>query len=198
MIDFNNKKVAIFGGSFNPIHIGHLLTGFSVIENLGYDYIIFIPDNIPPHKDFQNAADGKHRMNMAKLAVKNIRNFVCSDIEIKRGGISYTIDTVRELKKIYRFKGKAGIIIGDDLLDNLKSWKEIDELNKISDLICLYRNKTSIKKTKYDITWVKNRIFQISSTEIRARIKNNMPIDFMVPYDVMKYIQKKEIYSDRS
>jgi nicotinate-nucleotide adenylyltransferase len=194
MNDFTGKKVAIYGGSFNPIHIGHLLTGFTVIENLGYDYIMYIPDNIPSHKDFQDAVNCIHRLKMVKLAIKGINNFLCSDLEIKRGGISYTIDTIKELKNKYNYSDKFGIIIGDDLLSSLNNWKEIDLLNEISDIICLYRNNNKEIKTKYNIKLVKNRIIQVSSTEIRTRINNGLNIDFMVPNNIKKYIKNHKLY----
>ena len=194
MINLSNMKVAIYGGSFNPIHIGHLLTGFDVIEKLGYDYVIFVPDNIPPHKDYNNLVNPIDRLNMVKNSVKNIKKFLFSDIEIKRGGISYTIDTVRELKDLFNVKNKFGVIFGDDLLDDIEYWKEIDILNNISDLICLYRNNDRKIETRYNINWVKNRKIEISSTEIRNRIRNGLSIDFMVDLYVKNYIIKKKLY----
>jgi nicotinate-nucleotide adenylyltransferase len=195
MPDFRNKKIAIFGGSFNPIHLGHLLTGLEVIEKLKYDYIVYIPANIPAHKKEYNIESSKRRFDMVKMAVKSCDKFLASDVEIKRGGVSFTIDTVCQLKEIYQTKYKFGIIFGDDLLDELESWKDFGNLVKISDLICLTRNKNKIKKPKIRINYLNNRVVEMSSTEIRNRVKNKLNIDFMVTNEVKKYIIKNKLFS---
>src|SRR4030042_5420933 len=140
MQELKNKKVAIYGGTFNPIHLGHLITGLEIIEKLNYDIVFYIPANIPSHKYFVDTVSKQDRLNMVKLSVKNTDNFFCSDIEIKRGGVSYTIDSIDELTKKYNYKGRFGIVFGDDLVSGLHTWKEIDRINKIADLICLKRN----------------------------------------------------------
>ena len=194
MLNLSDKKIAIFGGTFNPIHIGHLLTGYDVIENLNYDYIIYIPDNIPAHKELDCEICSKDRLQMVKLAVKNHKKFLYSDIEIKKGGISYSIDTVREIKKKYNISNKIGLIIGSDLVESLNTWKEIDNLVEECDIICLKRDSSKNNFLKYRLTNVKNRIIDISSTLIRERIKNKLPIDFMVTEKVKKFISKKKLY----
>lgn len=194
MIDFKNKKVALYGGSFNPVHIGHIITGYEIIEKLNYDYVIFIPANIPVHKNFNNAVDAGHRINMLKLSIKNIKNFLFSDVEIKRGGYSYTIDTVKELADYFNYKKKFGVVFGDDLYNDLHLWKNIDELSKISDLICLKRNNIKLNKNKYNVKIINNRVIELSSTEIRNRIKNNLTVYFMIANEVKKYIMKNNLY----
>ncbi len=194
MIDLKNKKIAVYGGSFNPIHIGHLITGFDLIEKLNYDYVIYIPANIPSHKKLIDPASQKHRLKMIKLSIKGIKQFLTSDIEIKKGGISYTIDTIRELKRIHNNNNKIGVVFGDDLVDDLSTWKEIDSLCKISQLICMNRNNIKKIKTEYNIKWLENRIINISSSEIRKRIKNNLPINFLVTDKVKDFIYKKKLY----
>ena len=144
MINLSDKKVAIYGGTFNPIHIGHLLTGFDVIEKLKYDYIIYIPTNISVHKNTNNALSAKHRLKMVDLSIKGIKGFLSSDVEIRRGGLTYTIDTIRQLKEEYKYNGKFGIVFGDDLIEDLSTWKEIELLQDIADLICLFRNNRNI------------------------------------------------------
>ncbi len=194
MNNFKNKKIAIYGGTFNPIHIGHLITGFDLIEKLKYDYVIYIPANIPAHKKSIHIINQKNRLEMIKLSTKGIDKFLVSDIELKNGGISYTIDTVRALHKIYDYKGKFGVVFGDDLLNDLYTWKEIDLLSKITDMICMFRNNSKKNNSKFKIKWLENRIINISSTEIRDRIKNNLPINFLVTDNVNKYILKNKLY----
>lgn len=192
--NWNDYKIAIYGGSFNPIHIGHLITGLKVIENLGYDKILFIPLNIPSHKNVTCSINSKHRLKMVKLAINGINEFIYSDIEIKRGGLSYTIDTVKQLIKEYKYDKKFGVIFGDDLLDGLNSWKDIDELNEISQLICLFRNQDKITESRYNIKWVNNMIINVSSTMIRERVKKGLKINFFVTERVNDYIIKKQLY----
>ncbi|MCK4798042.1 MAG: nicotinate-nucleotide adenylyltransferase [Spirochaetes bacterium] len=194
MINLSDKKVAIYGGTFNPIHIGHLLTGFDVIEKLKYDYIIYIPTNISVHKNTNNALSAKHRLKMVDLSIKGIKGFLSSDVEIRRGGLTYTIDTIRQLKEEYKYNGKFGIVFGDDLIEDLSTWKEIELLQDIADLICLFRNNRNIIHSKYKVRWVKNRVVEINSTEIRERINKNISINFMVTNDVNKYILTKKLY----
>lgn len=191
-----NKKVAIYGGTFNPIHFGHLITGLDIIEKLNYDLVIYIPANIPSHKFFVETTSKEDRFNMVKLSVKNIDNFISSDIEIKRGGISYTIDTINELNEKFNYSDRFGIIFGDDLITGLKKWKDIDEINKIADLICLKRNYKIEIKSDYNIRYFENRIIEISSTEIRERIKKKLSVDFLLPDAVRKYIYKRGLYKN--
>lgn len=197
MNNFKNKKIAIYGGTFNPIHIGHLITGYDIIEKLKYDHVIYIPTNIPAHKKSMNITNQKNRLEMINLSIKGMNKFLVSDIELKKGGISYTIDTVRELHEIYDYNDKFGVVFGDDLLNDLESWKEIDSLCKISDMICLYRNNSKKIKSRFRLKWVKNRIINISSTEIRDRIKKNLTINYLVTDQVNQYILKNKLYRDK-
>ena len=194
MIDFKNKKIAVYGGSFNPIHIGHLIAGFDLIEKLKYDYVVYIPANIPVHKNISNLVNHNYRYEMIKLSIQGIDNFLVSDIEIKKGGISYTIDTIKELQGQYKNNKKFGVVFGDDLVSDLSSWKEIDHLCELTDMICLHRNSKERIKSRYKLKWFENRIISISSSEIRERIKKKLPINFMVTEKVNKYILKKKLY----
>lgn len=194
MKDIKNKKIAIYGGTFDPIHLGHLLTGSVVIKTLGYDLIIFVPANIPVHKDFTETAGAQKRLTMVEIAIEGQTHFDVLDVEIQRGGRSYTIDTVRQLVKEYDLKNKIGIIFGDDLLDELNTWKEIEELNKKCELICLKRNKKAIPKTPYNVKFVDNNRINISSSEIRKKIKNGLSIGNMVAPKVEKYIIDNKLY----
>ena len=196
MISLSNKKIAIFGGTFNPIHIGHLLTGYDVLEKLNYDYIVYIPANIPAHKDLAYNIPSHYRLKMVQLSVKNNKKFLYSNIEIKKGGTSYSIDTVREFKDKYKISNKIGLIIGSDLIGTLNTWKEIDKLSYECDIICLKRNFPQNTVLNFRIINVKNKIIDISSTLIRERIKNKFPIDFMVTEKVKKYIHRKKLYKE--
>lgn len=191
---YKDKKIAIYGGSFNPIHLGHLLTGYDVIEKLGYDYVLYIPANIPVHKDFKDGIDSKLRLKMVQLAINQYDKFGVSDIEIKRGGLTYTYDTVLELQKRYGFKEKLGIVFGDDLLSGLHTWKNIATLQDMTELICLKRDDNQVSDSPYKIRYLNNRVFSISSTEIRDRIKNGLPINYFLPKEVYNFITNNKLY----
>jgi nicotinate-nucleotide adenylyltransferase len=189
------SKVGIFGGTFDPIHHGHLITAQSVREIRTLDKIIFIPSFISPHKADVNSASPEHRMNMLKLAVKGIDFFEVSDYEIKKEGISYTIDTLKEFKKKY---DKLEFIIGYDNIFKFHTWKNPDEIMKITKILVLKR-KSSLPPPHED-KYVKSALFvetrgiEISATDIREKVKQGMPIHYLVPEKVKEYIYSFNLY----
>ena len=191
------KPIGIFGGTFDPIHLGHLITAQAVMELRALEKIIFIPAFISPHKVEIKNLKAEHRLNMVKLAISGIPCFEYSDIEVKRESISYSIDSLRELKKKYH---QLELIIGYDNIFDFDTWKEPDEILKLAKLIVL-RRRTSIeplKKDKYfqSAVFVDTPTVEISSSEIRQRIENNLPVNFLVPPEVKDYIYKYELYKE--
>ena len=188
-------KVGIIGGSFDPIHSGHLITANFVLEQRRLHKIIFIPCNISPHKTQVVAAENNHRLEMVKLAIDNNPRFECSDLEIQKGGISYTVETFKELKNKF---DEIELIIGYDNLVTFDKWKDPDEIIKIAKLIVLRRSIGSrdIHTNKYygEAIYVDTPIIEISSSEIRERVLKNLPIDYLVPEAVKKYIYKFNLY----
>jgi len=189
-------KVGIFGGTFDPIHLGHLITAQSVKEIRNLDKIIFIPAYISPHKTDAKPSSPEDRLKMIKIAVDGIPFFDCSDIEVNKGGISYTIDTLRELKKYY---DKIEFIIGYDNIFTFHTWKEPDEIFKLADVIVLKRKSSHPPQfeDKYfrQAIFVQTRGIEISATDIRERVKSGMPINFLVPPKVMEYIYNHKLYT---
>jgi len=189
------SKVGIFGGTFDPIHLGHLITAQSVKEIRDLDKIIFIPAFISPHKTEAKASSPEDRLNMIKLAVEGIPFFDFSDIEIKKGGISYSVDTLQELKKHYT---ELEFIIGYDNIFTFHTWKEPDEIFKLAKVIVLKRKSSHPPqfedKYYHQSVFVQTRGIEISATDIRERVKHGMPINFLVPSEVMKYIYKHKLY----
>ena len=189
------SKVGIFGGTFDPIHMGHLITAQSVREIRNLEKIIFIPAFISPHKSDVKTTSAEDRSNMIKLAIDGIPFFDYSDIEIKKGGISYTIDTLKELKKIY---DELEIIIGYDNIFTFHTWKEPDEILKLAKIIVLKRKSSHPPqfedKYYHQAIFVETRGIEISATDIRERVKFEMPINFLVPPAVMEYIYKHKLY----
>ncbi|MCG6961529.1 nicotinate-nucleotide adenylyltransferase [bacterium BMS3Abin03] len=188
-------KVGIFGGTFDPIHNGHLITTQSVRELRNLDKIIFVPSFVSPHKPNIKSASPKHRLNMIKLAIEGVDFFDYSEYEIDKGGISYTVDTLQEFKKRY---DELEFIIGYDNIFTFHTWKNPDEILELAKIIVLKR-KSSIPRSFIDkfvkaATFVQTRGIEISATDIRERVKKGMPINFLVPEKVKEYIYKNNLY----
>lgn len=204
-LNMSNDKIAIMGGTFDPIHIGHLIAAERVHEELGVDYIYFIPSNIPPHKNYENMADSSQRYNMVELAIKSNPRFKISDIELKRQGNSYTIDTIRELKKTLITDTTIYFIIGADNASAILRWKEAEELLKIVELVIVTRPGKWENGFESEINLLKNSggtvhvieipLISVSSGEIRNRVRNNKRIEYLVPEEVKEYIYENKLYT---
>lgn len=193
-------KIGILGGTFNPIHIGHLILAEEVREKLKLDKIIFVPTYLPPHKDNSDIISANARMAMVKLAIKHNRFFLCSDIEIKRNGRSYTIDTVKKFRELYP-SDELYFIIGSDLLNYLDEWKDLGEVSKIVKFIVATRPgypleeiSVHIASKQAGISTVAIRAVDISGFEIRRAIKEKRSFRYLVPEVVYKYIMRDKLY----
>ena len=186
-------KVGILGGTFNPVHIGHLILAEEAREKLGLGKIIFVPANLPPHKDNGDIADAGKRLEMLKLAVKGNKHFGVSDIEIKRQGRSYTIDTIREFKKKYPSE-ELYFIIGSDLLKYLDAWKDLNEINKMVKFVAATRPGYPLESIPSYIETLKIRAVDVSGFEVRECIKENKSFRYLVPEAVFNFINKKKLY----
>lgn len=191
------SKVGIFGGTFDPIHLGHLITAQSVREIRNLEKIIFIPAFISPHKSDVKTSSPEDRLNMIKLAIEGIPFFDYSDVEIKKGGVSYTIDTLKELKKIYN---EMEFIIGYDNIFSFHTWKEPDEIMKLAKIIVLKRKSSHPPQfeDKYykQAVFVQTRGIEISATDLRERVRKGLPINFLVSSKVMEYIYQHKLYKE--
>lgn len=191
------SKVGIFGGTFDPIHLGHLITAQSVREIRNLDKIIFIPAFISPHKSEVKTSSPEDRLNMIKLAIEGVSFFDYSDIEIQKGGVSYTVDTLRELKSKY---DQLEFIIGYDNIFTFNTWKDPDEILKLAKVVVLKRRSSHPPpfedKYVHQAEFVETRGIEISATDIRERVKNEMPINFLVPPNVMEYIYNHKLYTE--
>ncbi len=188
-------KIGIMGGNFDPPHIGHLIGAELALEKFALDFVLFIPFNIPVHRE-STQTPAEKRLKMVKLAIKGNKRFKASDIEIKRGGKSYTIDTVRELQKVYK-DAEFYIIIGTDQAEKFEEWKEYEELLKICNFIILTRGKYDEEKIKNIFGEKANMLkleLGVSSSEIRKRVKEGKTIKYMVPESVEKFIRREKLY----
>ncbi|MCT4543973.1 MAG: nicotinate-nucleotide adenylyltransferase [Vallitalea sp.] len=202
----NNKVVGIMGGTFDPIHHGHLIVAEYVCSELNLDKIIFIPSGKPYLKSNKKVSQTKHRLNMTKLAIIDNNKFEISTIEIDRKGNTYTVDTIESLNKEYPLT-TFYFIIGADSLFDLQKWKNHNKLFNICNFIVVNRGGTcsySMLKNKIDelakfnakITLVHIPDIQISSSEIRTRVKDNLSIKYLLPEKVEKYILDNTLYTE--
>ena len=183
--------ICIFPGTFNPIHMGHLMMAQFAVKKFGFEKIIFIPAYLPPHKDV-NSNLAKHRYNMVKLATAKNFRFSVSDIEYKSEGKSYTLITVKKIREQYGMYDRLNMIIGTDAFKNIKSWYKTEELKDLVHFIVFPRGNDIIKPDEfndYDYELVDCRKFDVSSTEIRNE-KGTEEIG-----EVKEYIAENKLYN---
>ncbi len=174
------KKIGILGGSFNPIHVGHLMMAQGALDALSLDEVVFMPAHCSPHKRDEDLASSEHRLSMVRLAIAGNKRFSLSDMEIKRGGKSYTIETIRSFKKQHP-QSRLFFIIGEDNVPGLKTWQGIDEILRTASFIVINRS------------W-----FDVSSSLIRQHIKRKKSIRYLTSDAVVNYILRKKLYVSRS
>ena len=186
------ERVGIFGGSFDPIHLGHLILAEAALESLSLDRVIFIPNGFSPFKTTTPPlASPEERLEMIRLSIKDEALFSVDERELRRAGPSYTIDTARSL--LAEHPGVRFLyLIGMDNLKDLDKWHGIDELKNLVDFAVLDRSSLAgAEKLTFPI--VQRRI-DLSSTEIRQRVKSGLSIRFMVSEGVYKYIMNRGLY----
>lgn len=197
-------KIGIMGGTFDPIHLGHLATAEAVREIFTLDEVLFIPASRPPHKRGRIVTDSKHRLAMVQLATRSNEFFKVSDMELKRTGLSYTLDTMNELHKTFGDSAELFFIIGADSLADLSKWYSARELVDKCHFIATTRQGVDI-----DFSAVKNffgsaamehihRVttpgLEISSTDLRERVRLGRSIKYLVPEIVEDYILREGLY----
>ncbi len=199
------SKLAIMGGTFDPIHMGHLVTAEEVRHEFGVDEVLFVPTGHPPHKSYINMTTSEHRYLMTVLATAANPNFKVSRIEIDREGVTYAIDTIREIKNIYGMDVKLYFITGADAIQKILGWKDCEEVLKLCNFVAVTRpgyNKdeliSKVEKLNRDyetnIYFLEVPALAISSSNIRKRINNDKPIKYLVPEEVENYIKKHRLY----
>ena len=186
-------KIGILGGSFNPIHIGHLILAEETREKLGLDRVVLVPAYLPPHKENGEIINAADRLAMVKAAIRGNRFLGVSDIEIRRKGKSYTIDTVREFKRRHP-RDTLYFVVGGDLLNYLNEWKDLKDVTRLVRFIVATRPGYPLEKIPAYITTVSIRAVDISAFEVRRCVKHGKSFRYLVPEPVYRYIQKKRLY----
>ncbi len=187
-------RVGIFGGTFNPIHIGHLIAAQRAQEKLKLDKVIFVPSYFPPHKNNKNIVEAEHRLKMVRLAVKGNEKFIVSDFEVKQKKKSYSIETVNYLREQYHKSTKFFFIIGEDSLATLSSWKCIEELIIKVTFAVVHRPQCENFSSQIKVRDVPMAGLDISSSEIRKRIGQGKSVQYLLPENVLKYLDKTNLY----
>ena len=198
-----NMKIGIYGGTFSPVHNGHVAIAKAFVSQTGIDRLYIIPNFSPPHKSDVAGADTGDRVYMLREAMKDIPKAEISDMEIKRGGKSYTVDTLRELSK----EGELFLLCGSDMFLSIETWREPSEIFRLAHIVVGRRENDfetgeQIRRYKADLETRCNasviEIFfppvVVSSEEIREKIKKGLPIDGLLPEGVAEYIKKKHLY----
>lgn len=200
------NKVGIFGGTFDPIHNGHLYIAYEALKQLELDKIIFIPAGNPPHKNSSNVIDGNIRYKMVELAIKDFEGFQVSDYEINKKSRSYTFETLQYYKS--KESDELYFILGADSLISIDYWKSVDKILEAATIVVFNRpgfTKEEIekKKTQVELKYNKKIIYldllnlEISSSCIKEKICKGERIDFFIPESVKQYIEENNIYLDR-
>lgn len=204
-----SKRIGLIGGSFDPIHLGHLIIARDAAEKLGLSEVVFIPAHTPPHKLDRERAASEHRLEMTRLATSGEPRYSVSDVEIARGGVSYTFDTVSAFIES-RPGAEITLIVGGDTLVDLHTWYRIEDLLRLCDVATFARPGDSDLETMREKMGLNSeardrllanvfdaRLLDISSTEIRDRVAEGLSISYLVPPEVEAYIFEHGLYQKK-
>jgi len=190
-------KIGFLGGSFDPVHFGHLLAAQDAYEQHKLDRLIFVPAAQAPLKPRDVQSSPEDRLAMLSAAIEWDRRFEISDHELRRGGVSYTIDSARHFRELYP-NDELYWIIGGDQLPKLHLWKDIGELAGLVEFIFLERPGYPVKATPMSpglrLHRCDGHLLAISSTELRDRVKRDLALDYFVPHKAILYIKQKNLY----
>jgi len=212
-------RVGLFGGSFNPIHLGHLRAAEEVREELTLDLVYFIPAAFQPLKTQTDFASADHRLQMVRLATKGNRHFMVSDSEIRRGGQSYTIDTVRQFLSTFRPPVTLVLMMGADAFAEIETWRDYNELTRLCSIVVHTRHREGesapprvslaalgrlgytnqgdhyVHQSGQTLSFLLTTSIPISATVIRNKLQQGKSIRYLVPDDVGDYIARHGLYA---
>ncbi|MDR2898801.1 MAG: nicotinate-nucleotide adenylyltransferase [Clostridiales bacterium] len=201
------RSLAVMGGTFDPIHYGHLVTAETVRQEFNVDKVVFVPSGDPPHKSSSTVNDKEHRYLMTVASTLSNPYFAVSRIEIERDGYSYSVDTISRIRQLCPSEMPVYFIVGADALMEMNTWKNPEELFSICRFVAVTRpgfnKETASRKVEFlrgkygaKINLIDVPSYNLSSTDIRQRVQNNESIRYMVPEEVNLYIQKNGLYRD--
>ena len=199
------KSIAIMGGTFDPIHYGHLATAEAVRYAFGIEKVVFIPAGCPAHKEQEKVSQKEHRYQMTVLATASNPNFEVSRMELDRPGVTYSVDTVAQIRQVCGEDTKLYFITGADAVHDLDTWKTPERLITLCEFIAVtrpgYQKKDLAAEVGQIQTLYPGKIhyfevpaLEISSSDIRSRIRKGMPVKYLLPETVEEYIQNHHLY----
>jgi nicotinate-nucleotide adenylyltransferase len=196
-------RIGVFGGTFDPIHWGHLVLAEQCREQCRLDRVLFIPAAVPPHKPPKALTPGRHRLEMIRLAIAGHLCFEASPVELDRGGVSYTVETLEQLRAAHP-EAELFLILGADSLQDFPFWREPDRILELASLACAQRpdaevqlrgpSRPLLERIHQRLHWVQMPLIGISASEIRARVQAGRSIRYLVPRAVECYIQDHGLY----
>ena len=197
-------RVGIYGGTFSPVHNGHVAAAKAFMEQMWLDILYVIPTGVTPHKDMKGNATAADRLEMCRLAFEGVEGVIVSDLEMRREGKSYTVDTLREL---YDPEGRLFLLLGTDMLMTLDQWREPDEIFRLCYPVYVRREndgeldqaiveKISSYQKKYGkvVRRIVTPAIELSSTDVRAAVAEGFPIEGAVPPAVAAYVRDHDLY----
>lgn len=202
ILNKSGVSIAMFGGTFDPVHKGHVNIMQHVVEYTHYSKVVCVPTSQNPHKKVAPTASAHHRLQMLSLLAEDSPHLEVSDYEIKRQGNSYTIDTICTLKKTYQISERVGLIIGSDLLSSILQWKNVDLLAELTELLIVPRPHYTVSTIDDGIKKLfsyqvldKMSVYDIESTKIRNNFNEQM---LYITPKVLSYIQVHNLYNGGS
>jgi len=202
-------RIGLLGGSFNPVHVGHLVVAEQARERLGLERVLFVPARISPHKLGKPLAPAEDRLRMVQLAIADNPAFEASDIELRRGEPSYSVDTVRQLREQSNGEWNIHFLVGSDTLPELPAWHRIGELAELCKFVVFSRPGDPLDALEplrgalrdEQVAAIAERSFEIpligvSSTDIRRRVREGRSIRYLVPEPVRRYVVARGLYRE--
>jgi nicotinate-nucleotide adenylyltransferase len=197
-------RVGMIGGTFDPIHVGHLILAEQARDQLALEQVVFIPAGQPPHKATKQITAAHHRLAMVQLAIEAHDAFAVSRIDLDREGPCYSVDTISLLQKTWGSETEIYFLIGEDSLRDLPKWHQPDRLLRLCQIVAIRRPGYSVDLNALDrrlagvadrIQTISSPLIDISSTDIRDRVRENRSIRYLVPEPVRRYIEQHNLYT---
>lgn len=200
-------RIGVMGGTFDPIHVGHLVAAEEVWAQLELEYVIFVPAGLPPHKLANNISHTEHRLAMVKLAIASNPHFTLSRVDIDRFGPCYTVETIEILRDKWGPEAEIYFIMGSDSLADILTWHKPKRLIRLCRLAVVMRPGYEVDMEALDsylpgiamrVQFIEAPALDISSTDIQRRVREGLPIRYQVPEAVEKYIYEHRLYKEEN
>ncbi len=191
----NGRLIGLLGGSFDPVHHGHLIVGQVALERLGLDELRFVPAREQPFKQGKHRTSAEHRAAMVALAISGTSGFELETAELDRAGPSYTVHTLEALREQVP-SSRLVLLLGADAAADLAGWREVERIPELARLVVFARPGSTVPQTRLISEVIQVPAIDVSATEIRRRVRQRLPIRYWVPDSVGEYIARHQLYLD--